>query len=159
MDSGSQSNFVTKAFVTRLGGHIGSAHVNVVGFGQQVQPVMGKTSIFFKARTSSYCKTILSLVTETITGPIPEQDVNLNGWDLSDITLADPEFHLSRPVDMLLGVSVMFDILRNGNMDIGNYKNNAHIFCAITKLYLPTNQVNNYRLYRIRRWDGLLEVT
>lgn len=75
--------------------------------------------MFFRARSSSYCKTISSLVTETITGPIPEHDVDIHGWELSDINLADPDFHLSRPVDMLLGVSVMFDILRNGNIKIG----------------------------------------
>lgn len=79
--------------------------------------------MFFRARSSSYCKTISSLVTETITGPIPEHDVDIHGWELSDINLADPDFHLSRPVDMLLGVSVMFDILRNGNIKIGNYMN------------------------------------
>lgn len=119
LDSGSQSNFVTDSFVRRMGGHISPTNVNVTGIGQHVQPVVGKTSIFFKARSSNYCRTITSLVTNTITGPIPEHDVDITGWELNGVNLADPEFHLSRPVDMLLGVSVLFDILRNGNMQIG----------------------------------------
>lgn len=105
-----------------MGGHIYSTKINVTGFGQQVQPVIGKTAVFFKARSSTYCRTVTALVTETITGPIPEQDVDINGWDINDLNLADPEFYLSRPVEMLLGVTVMLDILRNGNIKIGNNK-------------------------------------
>lgn len=119
LDSGSQSNFATLSFIKRLGVQTSPAQINVAAFGQCTKPVTEKAIISFKSRVSNYCRTVPTLVTDTITGSIPHKDINVDHWDLSNVNLADPEFHLSRPVDMLLGVSIMFDIIRSGNIEIG----------------------------------------
>lgn len=85
------------------------------------------------------------LLTDTITGSIPHADVNVDHWDLANVNLADPEFTLSRPVDMLLGISVMFDIMRSGNRKIGDHlplMQNTTLGWVIGggNTYLKTNQ-------------------
>lgn len=57
-------------------------------------------------------------MTDTITSPLPQEDIDISDWNLSHVNLADPEFHLRRSVDLLLGAAVMFDILRDGNRKI-----------------------------------------
>lgn len=79
------------------------------------QSIHKRASVAFKSRMSNYCKTISVLVTDNITGLLPPNEMNIDGWDIPDVNLADPTFHLSRPVDMLLGTSVLFGILRSGN--------------------------------------------
>lgn len=93
--------------------------VSVHGFGQQTHSLREKALITIESRLSSYRKTLPVLVTNTITGCTPSEDVNTNDWKLTDVNLADPEFHLSLPVDLLLGASTVFDIIRNGNKKIG----------------------------------------
>lgn len=119
LDSGSQSNFVTKSFTQRVGIATNRFHCKVTGFGQFSQSIRERAVVSFKSRMGNYRKTISVLVTDDITGLLPQSDVDVEGWDLFDVNLADPEFQLSRPVDMLLGASVLFDILRSGNKQIG----------------------------------------
>lgn len=119
LDSGSQSNFVTKSFIERVGIATNRIHCKVAGFGQFSQAIHERAVVSFKARLGNYRRTISVLVTDTITEPLPPSDVDVAGWDLSEVNLADPEFQLSRPVDMLLGVPVLFDVLSNGNKKIG----------------------------------------
>ncbi|XP_055633567.1 uncharacterized protein LOC129773925 [Toxorhynchites rutilus septentrionalis] len=92
LDSGSQFNFATKSLMNRLGVPTQTTKVNV---------------------------TIPVLVSDNVIGSIPSKDLNTDNWNLSDVNLADPDFHLSSPVDILLGVSIVFDIIRSGNKDIG----------------------------------------
>lgn len=119
LDSGSQSNFVTKSFTQRVGIVTTRFHCKVAGFGQFSQSIHERAVVSFKSCVGNYRKTVPVLVTDNITGPLPPCDVDVEGWDLFDVNLADPEFQLSKPVDMLLGASVVFDILRSGNEQIG----------------------------------------
>lgn len=120
LDSGSQSNFATKSFIRRVGITTHRFHCQVTGLGQSPQTIHEKAVVSFRSRTSNYSKRIPVLVTDNITGVLPANDLNIDRWDILDVNLADPEFHLSRPVDMLLGTTVFFDILRSGNQEIGN---------------------------------------
>ncbi|XP_058449319.1 uncharacterized protein LOC131429285 [Malaya genurostris] len=119
IDSGSQSNFVTSSFIRRAGISTSQAYCQVAGFGQHSQTIREKAIISFKSRLSNYRKTIPALVTDKITGFLPSTDLNTDGWDMLGVNLADPGFHLSSAVDILLGSAVMFDILRDGNKEVG----------------------------------------
>lgn len=119
LDSGSQFNFATKSLLNLLGVSTDATRVNVQGFGQCGQAIHERAMICITSRVSSYRRTVPVLVTETITGCVPPKDINTDQWNLSDIDLADPSFHLSKPVDLLLGVSTVFDIIRSGNKQIG----------------------------------------
>lgn len=120
LDSGSQFSFATKSLINRLGIPTDPTKVYVYGFGQNRQPVREKALISIKSRVSDYRRAVQVLVTDTLTCNIPPKDIDSESWNLTDVNLADPEFHLSRPVDILLGVSTMFDIIRSGNKEIGD---------------------------------------
>nr|XP_029712179.1 uncharacterized protein LOC115257060 [Aedes albopictus] len=115
LDSGSQCNFATKSFIRRVGITTKQVNCQVAGFGNFLQPIHEGATVSFKSRTSNYRKSVSVLVTDSITGLLPPNDVNVDEWNIAEVNLADPEFHLSRPVDMLLGTPVLFDILRSGN--------------------------------------------
>lgn len=118
LDTGSQTNLACSKVIELCGARTSKAKVKVVGFGNGSQRLEKQACITIKAKTSNYQKTILVLVTDTITSSLPHEDIDINDWDLSHVNLADPEFHLRRPVDLLLGAAVMFDILRDGNTKI-----------------------------------------
>lgn len=115
LDSGSQSNIASSGLIELSGSQVTNASVKVVGLGNSAHRMEKQAYITIKARVSEYQKTIPVLITDHITGPLPQEDLDISEWDLSEINLADPEFHLSRPVDLLLGAEIMFDILRDGN--------------------------------------------
>lgn len=121
LDSGSQSNIASSRLIERSGAQVVDATVRIVGLANRAQTIQKQTYVTIKARTSDYQKTIPVLVTDYITGPLPQEDVDISEWDLSEFNLADPEFHLSRSVDMLVGAEVMFDVIRNGNTKLAQH--------------------------------------
>ncbi|XP_055585499.1 uncharacterized protein LOC129738339 [Uranotaenia lowii] len=120
LDTGSQSNFATESFIRRAGIVTTPAHMMVKGFGQNGSLIREKAIIKFKSRNSDYCQSVPVFVTSSITDPIPRADIDIDDWNLFEENLADPEFHLSRNVDMLFGVTLVLDILRSGNKQIGS---------------------------------------
>lgn len=55
-----------------------------------------------------------------ITADQPSFNIDINSWKISSsITLADPEFHRTQRVDMLLGAEVFYDLMGCKRIEIG----------------------------------------
>lgn len=70
--------FHNKIVGKRLGIQTSPAQINVPGFGQCSKPVTQKAIISFKSRVSDYSRAVSMLVTDSITGLIPHEDVNVD---------------------------------------------------------------------------------
>ncbi|XP_055590011.1 uncharacterized protein LOC129742175 [Uranotaenia lowii] len=104
------------------------------------------------------------LVTDCIADPVPNTDINVDNWLIPDVTLADPEFHLSRPVDMLLGVTVLMEILKSGSHQISPHLPHLQntqfgwiVGGSVTKMN-ETNKINQFinestQNYLSRTWS------
>ena len=64
---------------------------------------------------SSSLETLDAIVLRSLTKNLPLQSVPTGDWPhLESLSLADPYFNVSKPIDILLGVDVYHDILKPG---------------------------------------------
>ncbi|KAJ8932160.1 hypothetical protein NQ318_016654 [Aromia moschata] len=88
-------------------------------------------------------------VNHKITQNIPTVSFDLSKLDIpSDITLADPDFSKSAPIDVLLGAEIFFDILCVGQIKLGLNKpilQKSHVGWIVSGPVFPDN-FNNVKL-------------
>ncbi|KAJ8944266.1 hypothetical protein NQ318_009643 [Aromia moschata] len=109
LDSGSQSNFIVSNLAQRLGTRITKINWPVTGINQSTTNIHSRTEACVK-----------SPLNDKITQNIPTISFDLSKLDIpSDITLADPDFSKSAPIDVLLGAEIFFDILCVGQIKLG----------------------------------------
>lgn len=114
LDSGSQINFISKRLVNLLQLPRKSASLLISGIGAKQSHAASYLDINVQSRTSDYqvelsCYVLSNMVTDLAACVEPK-----GGWRLpADVltTLADPEFHKRRSVDLLIGGGTFFDIL------------------------------------------------
>ncbi|XP_041450115.1 uncharacterized protein LOC121404526 [Drosophila obscura] len=72
-----------------------------------------------QSRTSDYSTTLTALIAPTITDSQPSLAVNVADWNIpSNIQLADPAFFNPQRVDLLIGVSIFYDLLCVGQIKL-----------------------------------------
>ena len=122
LDSGSQSNFITKEFCNSLGIAKQKTNVNITGIGTGKTVVNERTRITIHSRTNPYKATLDFLVVPRITNNLPAISLNsdiLNSIP-NDIELADSDFHKSLSIDMLIGAELFFELLCIGQIRTSN---------------------------------------
>ncbi|KAJ8947751.1 hypothetical protein NQ318_018013 [Aromia moschata] len=120
LDSGSQSNFIVSNLAQRLGTRITKINWPVTGINQSTTNIHSRTEACVKSPLNGYSKNLSFLILDKITQNIPTISFDLSKLDIpSDITLADPDFSKSAPIDVLLGAEIFFDILCVGQIKLG----------------------------------------
>ncbi|XP_050520046.1 uncharacterized protein LOC126893679 [Daktulosphaira vitifoliae] len=114
LDCASQSSFITERCVHLLGIRREKRDITVQGLsGLQVPVVKGSVNIDICPVGLSEPKlNIDALILNRITGPLPSERVWNDNWShLNYLTLADPDYAKSLPVDILLGADVFPQLL------------------------------------------------
>lgn len=114
LDSGSQINFISKRLVNLLQLPRKSASLLISGIGAKQSHAASYLDINVQSRTSDYqvhlsCYVLSNMVNDLAACVEPK-----GGWRLpADVStsLADPEFHKRRSIDLLIGGGAFFDIL------------------------------------------------
>ncbi|XP_055585069.1 uncharacterized protein LOC129737925 [Uranotaenia lowii] len=141
LDSGSESNFVSENLMQLLQVQRRQADVSVQGIGQAVARVKHKANLL-KSRISNSRYRMDFLVLPTVTADLPTSSVNVNGWKLPDVELADPTFFETRSVDMVLGIEHFFSFFMAGKrMQLGN---GLPTFTETVFGWIATGAVNMY---------------
>lgn len=120
LDSGSQSNFVTKELAERLG--LGFSKINqpISGISTSIINITRRTDIKIKSLHNEYKANLSCLIMDKITDITPQRTLNQSNWNIPrTITLADPTFCQSAGIDLLLGASIFFDLLCVGQIKLG----------------------------------------
>ena len=116
LDCGSTVNFITESCCQRLGLQREYALAEVRGLAaKNVGMAKGKVRFKFRSRFATSHHESFSqsaLVLPSITSKLPVNDINVSNWDhVTGLSLADPNFHQTGTIDVLLGAGV-FDLLR-----------------------------------------------
>ncbi|XP_028169269.1 uncharacterized protein LOC114359184 [Ostrinia furnacalis] len=117
LDQGSQASFVTEATIQGLGLKKTKTKNVVSGLGGDKKVIINSTvNINLQSRVNPKIKfKVKAYVLRKITACLPAKKVSdLEGLDLTGITLADPEYHTPNKVDLLLGADVYGQILQEG---------------------------------------------
>lgn len=117
LDSGSQSNFVTSSLIEKLKLRVTPTQIPVAGINCSLSSISQKTEMMLCATNSKYKTKGTFLILERITENLPYVSFDSSMVNLpANIEFADPNFNESKPIDLLLGASIFYDILCVGQI-------------------------------------------
>lgn len=91
-----------------------------MGIKQIVSQINKKCDFNIFSNINEFSCPISCLVMPTITSNINIHSINNTNLNiLSSITLADPQFNVSREVDLLIGASLFWDLIKEGKINLG----------------------------------------
>ncbi|KAL0809310.1 hypothetical protein ABMA28_011521 [Loxostege sticticalis] len=117
LDQGSQASFVTESTVQFLGLKKTHSRHSISGLGGDKKVTTNSTvTVNLQSRVNPEIKlTVKAYVLGTITAFLPAKKVvDMEGLDLTGITLADPDYHTPNKIDILLGADVYGQVLKEG---------------------------------------------
>lgn len=120
LDGGSQSNFMSNNLFDKLKIPKNKVKIQVIGINDQPSNILSMTKTKIKSLDSSHQYELDFLVTNKITGNIPQISFDTSRFYIpSNIKLADPKFNQSGNVDILLGAGIFYNVLSNGQIRLG----------------------------------------
>lgn len=117
LDSGSQASFVSEACIRRLSSPTQRVNIKVTGVGASTAGTVKRaTSLDIYPRSQfNHRLTIQALILPQITLPLPSASFYPQDWEhLKSLQLADPKYHETSPIDLLIGSDHFFDIIIDG---------------------------------------------
>lgn len=112
LDSGSQSNLITRAFYERLQLTKCDENVSLSGVNLSQSQVCGSINATIKSRTNEYKAKLPFLIIDEITQHLPTAKIDLQNFKIPEnISLADPTFNVPGKIDALLGAGVFWRLL------------------------------------------------
>ncbi|XP_076661119.1 uncharacterized protein LOC143364992 [Halictus rubicundus] len=130
LDSGSQANFITTGFCQRLGIKPIAIDSTVTGLGRAVNSIKGKATVTIHSRYNKSQHTVQCLSIEAITSDMPNFQMHREKLEIPNhIELADPEFHVQRPIDMLIGAGLFWTLLC-----VGQHRSQSNLLLQKTQL-------------------------
>ncbi|XP_031353317.1 uncharacterized protein LOC116178110 [Photinus pyralis] len=123
LDSGSMSNFITEGLSNKLGLPFNKTNFAISGVGQSNTTVQSYVNVKFFSLNRTYSNTISCLVLRKITNDLPIITFNKNDLKIpQNLNLADPNFHKTGPIDLLLGSVIFWQLMCVGQVQL----------CAVT---------------------------
>ncbi|XP_025155722.1 uncharacterized protein LOC112588808 [Harpegnathos saltator] len=117
LDCGSQANFVTRRFVAALGIKTISSTISISGIGNTITKANQVATIQLQSRIGTFSTVINCIVTEQVTDRLPAFTMRRNAFDIPrNIKLADPQFHVSSDIDILVGAELFWQLICVGRI-------------------------------------------
>lgn len=113
IDPGSESNFISEKLLTILGYEGEQVSYSIIGVGESTGPCSKyQTNLTVYSRVCDYNFTMPYLLLKKITGQMPNASFDKSMLNLPEnAQLADPDFNISRNIDLLIGAGYYFDFL------------------------------------------------
>ncbi|XP_043466286.1 uncharacterized protein LOC122501086 [Leptopilina heterotoma] len=119
LDSGSQSNFITEKFAEILNLDRREINIPVEGLNQLETKIKQSVSTQVKSMQTEFAAKLEFLVIPRICNSLPLEYINRNQIEIQkNIKLADPEFHIPKEVDALLGAEIFYDLISVGQIKL-----------------------------------------
>lgn len=123
LDCGSQSNFISSKLCNLLRLPQCTTNISITGINNITSNINTKCDVTIESRLSQFLTTISCFILPKITDDLPNNNIDISQWNIPDhLNLADPLFNESGEVDLLLGASVFWTLLRNGKISLGKTK-------------------------------------
>lgn len=117
VDQGSEVSIVTERVVQQLNLPRSHSSISLTGIGaQKVKRTKGITSFILRPYfESNYEAQVRAYILPKLTTSIPSCSHNKDSWShLKSLTLADPEFHKTGTIDLIIGAEVYSQIIEEG---------------------------------------------
>lgn len=117
LDCGSQANFISRQFLESLQINPRSLDISISGINNTAMKATRVAQVRLQSRISSFTRTIDCIVTERVTNKIPAYTIKRNSFDFPrNLKLADPHFHETSDVDVLIGADLFWELLCIGQV-------------------------------------------
>lgn len=117
LDSGSQPNAISERLCQQL--HLTRSRINIpiCGVDGTVTNAKHQVRAEIRSRVFPFQQTLDFLVLRRVTSDSPPISFATSCWKIPDaLPLADPEFNVTRRIDMIIGAGQFFDFLREGKV-------------------------------------------
>lgn len=122
LDSASQLNFVTSRLANQLQLVTRKSTVSISGISEASLSSKAAVDLAAQSLDRKYSAAFSAVVTRTITDYHPHIGIDITSWNIpKNIALADPSFHKSQRVDVLLGAGLFFELLCVGQTHIARH--------------------------------------
>lgn len=133
LDTCATANFISNSIVKRLGVRTVTQSIPISAINAMSSESKGVLQIMIQSTQSNYCKSLKCLTLPAIADLIPSEIFPRDTIKIpANIKLADPEFHLPRPIDLLIGSGATLSLFSFGQV---NLSRNGH------DLYLQKTQL------------------
>lgn len=120
LDSGSQSNFITKQLMRVLGLRSSKVQIPVAGIGQIPLNISAQCKVNLRSMQTNFNCEVPCLVVETITDLMPHHVVDVSQLQIpANLPLADLDFNQPGKIDLLLGAGLFYELLCIGQIKLG----------------------------------------
>lgn len=120
LDCGSQSSFITTSICRVLQLELETVNLSVSGLTQQISHSQSKCIVKICCNRGSFISKLPCFLLPQITGDLP--NFRFDSTDLhipSNIRLADPDFNIPGPVDILIGADLFWSLIGVGQIKLG----------------------------------------
>lgn len=115
IDQGSQISLISERAAQQLGIKRQSCNGVIFGIGEKENNCKGMLDITCQSLHSDFVFNARVMIMNNLIKNLPQKTFSKPAWShISDINLADPEFYVSRPVDILLGAEIYSLIMMDG---------------------------------------------
>ncbi|XP_054708425.1 uncharacterized protein LOC129218227 [Uloborus diversus] len=113
IDCGSQNSLISEDCFQQLGLNSATCNCTIKGIGNSITSQSSKmVKLEFTPYFNSNKFFMDALVVKNLTIDLPNCNMtNVNWPHLKNLKLADPQFHISRPVDIIIGADVFLDLI------------------------------------------------
>lgn len=120
LDSGSDSNYVSKHIALALKLPLERTHIVANGLGGTRAAVISqKTKVFIGSKSEKFKEPVEFLITSKVTNPMPSSSIDLHLLGIPDqLVLADPAFNIPNKIDMLIGNEIYGKLMRDGRIEL-----------------------------------------
>lgn len=121
LDSGSECCFITESLSQLVRAQRTKVFVPISGIGQSSTYARCKIVASIRSRISPFSTAAEFLVLPKVTINLPSASVDTSTWGIpSGVQLADPFFHEAKPVDIIIGAEVFYDLFTvAGRIELG----------------------------------------
>lgn len=117
LDCGSQANFISSSFLNALGIKAQVSDISISGINNTVSKASQTARIKIQSRTNTFNTSIDCIVTEQVTERLPGFTLKRGTFEIPrNIELADPQFHVSSDIDILIGAELFWQVLCIGHI-------------------------------------------
>ncbi|XP_039450376.1 uncharacterized protein LOC120429231 [Culex pipiens pallens] len=117
LDTGSQPNVMSEHLCQQLHLFRKVANVPISGVDSAITNAKHKVSTEVRSRVSRFAETLDFLVLRKVTCETPPVTIPIAQWKIPEhLALADPEFNVSRKVDMIIGAAHFYSFLLEGRI-------------------------------------------
>ncbi|XP_053691646.1 uncharacterized protein LOC128740150 [Sabethes cyaneus] len=111
LDSRSECCFMTESFSQLIKAQRKKIHLPIAGIGQSATHARHKLHSTIRSCLGKYTRSLDFLILSKVTIDIPSTSVDVSSWEMPPgIQLADPSFHRTRSIDLVLGAEIFFNL-------------------------------------------------